>query len=69
MLAKKQLHELVIITGEIDKVSAVNINMLKNHILSNWTLTNRITDNDYNYEHDYSKVPYHQHIQWVQDIK
>ena len=29
MLEKKQLHELAIITGSIDNVSAVNINMLK----------------------------------------
>ena len=29
MLEKKQLHELFIITGKIDDVSAVNINMLK----------------------------------------
>ena len=64
---KKQLHELSIITGTIDDISSVNINMLKNHVLSNWTLNNRLSDNDYKFEHDYSKVPYHQHLQWVQD--
>ena len=67
MLEKKLLHEEFIITGKIDDVSAVNINMLKNHILSNWSLKNRVSDNDFKYEHDYCKVPYHQHIQWVQD--
>ena len=67
MLEKKQLHELAIVTGSIDNVSAVNINMLKNHLLSNWSLKNRVSDNDFKYEHDYCKVPYHQHIQWVQD--
>jgi len=46
MLEKKQLHELSIITGTIDDISAVNIDMLKNHVLSNWTLNNRLTDND-----------------------
>ena len=47
MLSKKQLHELSIITGTIDDVSAVNIDMLKNHVLSNWTLNNRLADNDF----------------------
>ena len=50
MLVKKQLHELSIITGTIDNISAVNIDMLKNHVLSNWTLNNRLTDNDYKYD-------------------
>ena len=68
MLSKKQLHELSIITGTIDDVSAVNIDMLKNHVLSNWTLNNRLADNDFKYEHDYSKVPYHQHLQWCRTI-
>ena len=65
MLEKKQLHELFVITGKLDDVSSVDINMLKNHVLSNWSLNNRVSDNDFKYEHDYSKVPYHQHIQWL----
>ena len=36
MLEKKQLHELFVITGKLDDVSSVDINMLKNHVLSNW---------------------------------
>lgn len=67
MLEKKQLHELFVMTGEVDNVSKVDINMLKNHVLSNWTLDNRVSDNDFSYLHDYCKVPYHQHLQWVQD--
>ena len=65
MFEKKQLHELFVITGKLDDVSSVDINMLKNHVLSNWSLNNRVSDNDFKYEHDYSKVPYHQHIQWL----
>ena len=30
MLEKKQLHELFIITGTVDNVSAIDIKMLKN---------------------------------------
>jgi len=67
-MLKKQLHELFIITGDLDtKNSKVDINMLKNHVLSNWTLDNRVSDNDFEYLHEYCKVPYHQHIQWLQD--
>ena len=61
------MHELFVITGKLDDVSSVDINMIKNHILSNWSLNNRVSDNDFKYEHDYSKVHIAQHIQWVQD--
>ena len=49
------MHELFVITGKLDDVSSVDINML-NHVLSNWSLNNRVSDNDFKYEHDYSKV-------------
>lgn len=66
-MEKLRLTEKFIITGKIDKVSAVNTKLIKNHILSNFSLVNRYDDNQYWYMKDYVKIPYHQHIQWVQD--
>jgi hypothetical protein len=67
MLEKQRLTESFIIRGKIDKVSSVDTKLIKNHILSNFTLTNRYDDNQYWYMKDYVKVPYHQHIQWTND--
>jgi len=67
MLEKQRLTESFIIRGKIDKVSSVNTKLIKNHILSNFTLTNRYDDSQYWYMKDYVKVPYHQHIQWTND--
>ena len=67
MLKKQTLTESFIITGELDKVSKVDTKMIKNHILSNFSLENRYDDKQYWYMKDYVKVPYHQHIQWTQD--
>ena len=66
-MEKNKLTESFIIQGKIDKVSSVDTRLIKNHILSNFTLTNRYDDNQYWYMKDYVKIPYHQHIQWVQD--
>jgi len=68
MLDKKsKLTEKFYITGEIDKVSSINTDLIKNHILSNFSMANRYKDDQYWYMNEYLKVPYHQHIQWVQD--
>ena len=67
MLEKQRLTESFIIRGKIDKVSSVDTRLIKNHILSNFTLANRYNDDQYWYMKDYVKVPYHQHIQWVND--
>ena len=66
-MEKHRLTESFIITGKIDKVSSVDTRLIKNHILSNFSLTNRYDDKQYWYMKDYVKVPYHQHIQWTQD--
>ena len=44
MLEKLRLTESFIITGKIDGVSAVNTSLIKNHILSNFSLANRYKD-------------------------
>ena len=67
MLEKHRLSESFYIKGKIDSVSAVNTRLIKNHILSNFMLSNRYKDDQYWYMSEYMKVPYHQHIQWTQD--
>ena len=67
MLEKHMLSESFYIKGKIDSVSAVNTRLIKNHILSNFMLSNRYKDDQYWYMSEYMKVPYHQHIQWTQD--
>ena len=67
MMYKQTLTESFVIEGKIDKVSAVDTRLIKNHILSNFSLANRYKDNQYWYMSEYLKVPYHQHIQWTQD--
>ena len=64
---KHTLTESFIIQGKLDKVSFVDTKLIKNHILSHFTLANRYDDPQYWYMKDYVKVPYHQHIQWVND--
>ena len=66
-MEKHRLTESFIITGKIDKVSSVDTRLIKNHILSNFSLDNRYDDKQYWYMNDYVQVPYHQHIQWTQD--
>ena len=66
-MEKRRLTESFIITREIDEVSFVDTKLIKNHILSNFTLDARYNDDQYWYMKDYVKVPYHQHIQWTQD--
>ena len=66
-MRKHRLTESFVITGKIDKVSSVDTRLIKNHILSNFTKKNRYEDSQYWYMSDYLRVPYHQHIQWIQD--
>ena len=66
-MEKLRLTESFIITRKIDEVSFVDTKLIKNHILSNFTLDARYKDDQYWYMKDYVKVPYHQHIQWTQD--
>ena len=66
-MEKHRLTESFIITGRLDKVSSVDTRLIKNHILSNFSLTSRYDDKQYWYMKDYVEVPYHQHIQWTQD--
>ena len=64
---KIRLTESFVLKNSIDKVSAVNQSLIRNHILTNFSLVNRYKDDQYWYMSDYLKIPYHQHIQWTQD--
>ena len=66
-MEKQTLTESFIIQGKLDEVSSVDTKLIRNHILSNFSLDSRYDDNQYWYMKDYVKVPYHQHIQWTQD--
>ena len=67
MLDKHYLTESFVIEGKLDEISSVNTRLLRNHILSNYSMKNRYNDDQYWYMSEYLKVPYHQHIQWTQD--
>ena len=67
MMKKHTLSESFIIQGKLDKVSKVDIQSIKNHILTNFNQSNRYDDNQYWYMADYVKIPYHQHIHWFTD--
>ena len=68
MLSEKhRLTESFIVKGTIDSVSKINYDLIRNHLFSNYSLTNRFEDEQYWYMKDYLKVPYHQHIQWIND--
>jgi len=67
-MEKFRFTEAFFIKGKIDDVSHVDTKLIKNHILSNFTLANRMKNDQYWYLKEYVRVPYHQHIQWVQDF-
>ena len=64
---KKLLSETFVITGEIDKVSKINYDTVKSHILSYHKKENYLSDNPVFYKKDHFKIEYHQHIQWISD--
>ena len=66
-LNKRIFNEQFIIIDQIDKESFSNTKLIKNHILSNFSLDARYKDDQYWYMSEYVKIPYHQHIQWTQD--
>ena len=64
---KKLLSETFIVTGTVEKESFLKLKQIENHCLSNFTLGNRMTNDQFWHLDDYISVPYHQHIQWFQD--
>ena len=64
---KNVFNEKFLIHGMLDQQSKVNLDLVKNHILINFMKKNVYQDDQYWYMSDYFKIPYHQHIQWIQD--
>lgn len=64
---KNVFNEKFLIHGMLDQQSKVNLDLVKNHILINFMKKNIYQDDQYWYMSDYFKIPYHQHIQWIQD--
>ena len=64
---KRLLSETFLVTGKVDKVSKVNYDTIKSHILSHHKKENYLSDNPVFYKKDHFKIGYHQHIQWVSD--
>ena len=56
MLEKHKNTESFYIEGKLDKVSSVNTRLIKNHILSNYSMANRYKDDQYWYMSEYLKV-------------
>ena len=66
-MEKNILSEQFVLTGTVDNISHLNPKLIQNHCLSNFTLDNKIEDDQFWHLEDYITLPYHQHIQWFQD--
>ena len=64
---KNLLSETFLVTGTVSDKSLLKPKQIENHCLSNFTLGNKIIDDQFWHLEDYISVPYHQHIQWFQD--
>tara|TARA_R100001509_G_scaffold116894_1_gene71661 strand:+ start:252 stop:818 length:567 start_codon:yes stop_codon:yes gene_type:complete len=66
-MQKKILSETSIITGTVSDKSLLKHQMVKNHVMNNFSLENKIKDDQYWHLKDYITLPYHQHLQWFED--
>ena len=64
---KKVLSEKFLVTGAVSDISFLKPKQIENHCLSNFTLDNRIKNDQFWHLEDYITLPYHQHIQWFFD--
>jgi len=63
-MQKNILSETSIVTGTVSNKSLLKTQMVKNHVMNNFSLSNKIKDDQYWHLEDYITVPYHQHLQW-----
>ena len=63
-MQKKILTEQFIITGEINKLSLIDNNLLKKHISK---FDKPFLDDEYSYLSQYTRIEYHNHISWLQE--
>ena len=66
-MEKKVLSEKFLITGAVSDIAFLKPKQIENHCLSNFTLDNRIKNDQFWHLEDYITLPYHQHIQWFFD--
>mgnify|MGYP003136145616 CR=1 FL=1 len=64
---KDTLSEIKVITGTVGKESLLKQQLVKNHVFANYSLANKIKDDQYWHLEDYISIPYHQHLQWFED--
>jgi hypothetical protein len=67
MFEKLILSELFIIKEKLNKLSLIDINLIKNHILHNISVNNKIKEDLYWYKQEFFLINYHQHILWLQE--
>jgi hypothetical protein len=61
------LDEKSIVVGNLSKLSHVDNEKLKEHVLSNYNEQNRASNDSFNYLYNYHKLPYHLHTQWLRE--
>ena len=66
-MQKNILSETSIVTGTVSNKSLLKHQMVKNHVMNNFSLSNKIKDDQYWHLEDYITLPYHQHLQWFED--
>jgi hypothetical protein len=66
-MEKIVLDEKSVVIGNLSKLSHVNNEKLKEHVLSNYNEQNRASNDSFNYLYNYYKLPYHLHIQWLRE--
>ena len=66
-MEKNILSETSLITGTVSDKSLLKHQMVKNHVLNNFSLDSKIKDDQYWHLEDYITLPYHQHLQWFED--
>jgi len=66
-MEKNILSETCIITGTVSNKSLLKHQMVKNHVMNNFSLSSKIKDDQYWHLEDYITLPYHQHLQWFED--
>ena len=67
MFKKKIFSESFFIKEKINNPSFIDLNIIKNHILLNNNVENFYNDNQYWHLNQYIKIPFSQHISWLQD--
>ena len=67
-MEKNILSEQFIVTGKVKTdIAFLKPKLIENHCLTNFSLDNRIKDDQFWHLENYISLPYHQHVQWFFD--